>query len=121
MERFLERDHDVRFHIGPTLCGCTAPAKPAESRTAAPAPKKSLEEIAESSSAKLKFHTSAIAAPLIKSAAGLLSLPLRWRLETAGPVPIRAELIVFLSLFRITQNLICFVDLLKLFFGGLFV
>ncbi len=57
----------------------------------------------------------------MKSAAGLLAFPLRWRLETSGPVPIRAELVVFLPLFGIAQNLIRFVDLLKFFFGGLFV
>jgi len=51
----------------------------------------------------------------------LLSLPLRGWLKTAWPIPIRAELIVFLPLFRIAQNLVRFVDFLEFFFGSLFV
>ena len=100
-----------------------ASAEPAECGTTAPAAEKRFEEIAEPGSAELELNSAAaIAAPLIKSAAGLLlALPLRRRLETAGPVPIRAELIVFLPLFRIAQNFVRFVDLLKFFFGGLFV
>src|SRR5205823_7729953 len=61
--------------------------------------------------------------PLIKSAAGSLSLPLpvrRW-LEPARTIPIRAELIVFLALLGIAQHLIRFVDFLKLFLSDLFV
>src|SRR4029077_8378492 len=74
------------------------------------------------SSAELELNpAAAIAAPLMKSAAGLLALPLRRRLETTGPVPLRAQLIVFLPLFRIAQNFVRFVYLLKFFFGGLFV
>jgi len=58
----------------------------------------------------------------MKPAARLLALPLWRRLKTAArPVPIRAELIVFLPLFLIAQNLVRFVDLLKFFLGGLFV
>jgi hypothetical protein len=102
VQRFLERDHNVRFYICAAL-GCrSASAEPAECGATASAAKKRFEEIAESSSAELELNpATAIAAPLMKSAAGLLALPLRRRLETAGPVPIRAELIVFLPLFRI--------------------
>jgi hypothetical protein len=58
----------------------------------------------------------------MKPAARLLALPLRRRLKTAArPVPIRAELIVFLPLLRIAQNFVRFVDFLKFFFGDLFV
>ena len=46
---------------------------------------------------------------------------MRRGLKTAGPVPVSAELIVFLALFRIAQNFVRFVDLFKFFFGGLFV
>ena len=103
MQRLLECDHNVRFYICATL-GCrSASAEPAECGTTAPAAKKRFEEITEPSSAELELNpAAAIAAPLIKPAAGLLlALPLRRRLETAGPIPIRAELIVFLPLFRI--------------------
>jgi len=102
VQRFFECDHNVRFYIGAAF-GCrSASAEPAECGTTAPAAKKRFEEIAEPSSAELELNSAAaVAAPLIKSAAGLLALPLRRRLETAGPVPIRAELIVFLPLFRI--------------------
>ena len=99
-----------------------ASAKSAERGATASAAKKRFEEIAEPGSAKLELNpAAAVAAPLRKSAAWLLALPLWRRLKTAGPVPIRAELIVFLPLFRIAQNLVRFVDLLKFFFGGLFV
>ena len=54
--------------------GCRSPsAEPAECGTTAPAAKKRFEEIAEPSSAEFEFNSAtAIAAPLIKSAAGLL-------------------------------------------------
>src|SRR5882724_3764739 len=122
VQRFFECDHNVRFHIRATF-GCRrASAEPAECGTTSPAAKKRFEEIAEPSSAELELNpAAAIAAPLIKPAAGLLALPLRRRLETAGPVPIRTELIVFLPLFRIAQNFVRLVDLLEFFFGGLFV
>jgi len=103
VQRFLECDHNIRFHIRAAF-GCrSASAEPAECRTTASAAKKRFEEIAESSSAELELNpAAAIAAPLIKSTARLLlTLPLRRLLETAGPVPIGAELIVFLPLFRI--------------------
>src|SRR5437867_355911 len=91
VQRFFECDHNIRFHIGAAF-GCrSASAEPAECGTTTSAAKKSFEEIAKPSSAKLELNSAAaIAAPLIKSAAGrLLSSPLRRRLETAGPVPIR--------------------------------
>jgi hypothetical protein len=102
VQRFLECDHNVSFYIGAAF-GCrSAPAESAECGTAAPAAKKRFKEIAESGSTELELDpTTAIATPLIKSAARLLALPLwRW-LETAGPVPICAELVVFLPLFKI--------------------
>src|SRR5512132_697562 len=102
VQRFFECDHNIRFHIGATL-GCRrASAEPAECGTTTSAAKKRFEEIAEPGSAELELTSAAaIAAPLIKPAAGLLALPLRRRLETARPIPIRAKLIVLLPLFRI--------------------
>jgi len=69
------------------------------------------------------LNSATITAPLIISAAGLLSspLPAGWRLEPARPIPIGAELIVFLALFRIAQHFVGFVDFLKFFFGGFFI
>ena len=124
MQRFFQRNHDVGFDIGPALrCGLTS-AESAESGTAATAPEERFEEIAEAGAAEFELHAATVASPLVKSAAGLLSFPLLpagWRLKSAGPVPIRSELIVFLALFGVTQHLVCFVDLLEFFFGGLFV
>src|SRR5262249_41065205 len=71
--------------------------------------------------AELELDSTAIAAPLIKSAAGLLSLPLWWRLEPTRPIPIGSKLIVFLPLLRVAQDLVRFVDFLEFFFGGFFV
>src|SRR5436305_674583 len=122
MQRFLKGDHDVCFHIGPSL-GCrTAPAEPTECGSAASAAKKRFEEIAEASPIKLELDAApALASPLIRAAAGLLTLPLRPGLETAWPVPIGPKLIIFLPLLRIAQDLVRFIDLLKFFFGKLFI
>src|SRR5262249_8752780 len=123
LQRFLEGNHDIRFYVSAAF-GCrSTSAEPAECGATSSAAKKRFEEIAEPSSAKLEFNSAAaIAAPLIKSASGLLlALPLRRRLKTAGPVPIRAELIILRPLFGIAQNFVRFVDLLKFFFGDLFV
>ena len=103
MQRFFEWDHDVGFDIRTALGRCLAPAKPAESGTATAAAEKCFEKVAESCSVELKLNSATIAAPLMKSTAGLLSLPLpvrRW-LEAARAVPIGAELIVFFSFFRV--------------------
>ncbi len=74
-----------------------------------------------SASAELELDTAAVATPLIKSAAGLLSFPLWWWLETARPIPIGSKLIIFLPLLRVAQNLVRFVDFLEFFFGGFLV
>src|SRR5207249_11612140 len=78
------------------------------------------EEVAESSSAKFELDP-AVTAPLVKSAFGWLCHPSPRRLKSARPVPIRAKLIVLLSLFRVAQHLVGFVDLFKFLFRGLFV
>src|SRR5258708_5195552 len=101
MQSFFERHHDVRFDIGPAL-GCSLPsAESPEGRSAAAAAEKRFKEIAEPRSAEFKFNSAVPAAPLIKSPAGLLRSPLRRRLKSARLVPIGAQLVVFLSLFRI--------------------
>ena len=92
MQRLFKRYHDVGFNIGPTLCRSLTATEPAESRSAASTAKKRFEEIAEPGSIELELNAAAIAAPLIKSAAGLLRslLPARRWLEPAGPIPIRS-------------------------------
>src|SRR6266404_4691649 len=123
VQRFFKCDHDVGFDIGATLRSRLTSAKSAESRAAAATAEKCFEEVAEPRSVELELNSAAIAAPLIKSAAGLLSLPLpvgRW-LEPTRTIPIRAELIVFFTLFGIAQHLVGFVDFLKFFLGGLFI
>src|SRR5205814_3190190 len=121
MERFFEGDHDVRFDIAPAF-GCRrTSAEPAESRSASAAAEKRLEEIAKPGSAKFKFDPPIGASVLIKSAARLLCAPSRRRLKSAWLIPIRAKLIVFLSFFRVAQDLIRLIDLLELFLGSRFV
>src|SRR5205809_1032233 len=100
VQRFFKCDHDVGFDIGAALRRRLTSAKSAESRAAAATAEESFEKVTESSSVELELNSTAVAAPLIKSAAGLLSLPLpvRRRLKTARTIPIRAELVVFLAL-----------------------
>src|SRR5438046_4808571 len=123
VQRFFKCDHDVGFDIGAALRRRLTSAKSAESRAAAATAEESFEKVTESSSVELELNSTAVAAPLIKSAAGLLSLPLpvRRRLKTARTIPIRAELVVFLALLGVAQHLIGFVDFLKFFFGRLFI
>src|SRR5438552_1236756 len=121
VQRFFQGDHNVRFHIGAAF-GCrSASAKPAECGSASSSTEKCLEEIAEPGPAELELDTAAVATPLIKSAAGLLSFPLWWWLEAALPIPIGSKLIIFLPLLRVAQNLVRFVDFLEFFFGGFLV
>src|SRR5438034_1440132 len=59
LQRFLECDHNVRFHVGATL-GCrSTSAEPAEGGTTASAAKKRFKEIAESSSSELELNPAA--------------------------------------------------------------
>src|SRR6266705_6169211 len=123
VQRFFKCDHDVGFDIGAALRRRLTSAKSAESRAAAATAEECFEEVAEPRSVELELNSPAIAAPLIKSAAGLLSLPLpvrRW-LEPARTIPIRAELIRFLAFLGVSRHLIRFVDFLKFFLSDLFV
>src|SRR5689334_6438144 len=103
VQRFFEWYHDVRLDIRAALGRRLALAKSAESGTATAAAEKCFEKVAESCSVELKLNSATITTPLMISAAGLLSLPLPvWRrLEPARAIPIGAELIVFLPLFRV--------------------
>src|SRR5204862_6125152 len=101
VQPFFDWHHDVGLDTRTALGRCLAPAKPTESGTATAAAEKRFEKVAESCTVELKVNSATSAAPLMISAAGLLSLPLpvrRW-LEAARPVPIGAELIIFLALF----------------------
>src|SRR6266478_3398547 len=112
MERLYERYHDVRFHIAPALRCCLTSTESAKNR---------LEKIAEPGSAKFEFDPAAVAPVLIKSAARLLRAPSRRRLKSTWLIPIRAKLIIFLSLFRIAQDFVRLIDLFELFLGSRFV
>ena len=72
MQGFFKCDHDIGFNIGSTLRRGLTSAKSAESRAAAAAAEKRFEEIAETSATKFELDAATIAAPLIKSTAGLL-------------------------------------------------
>src|SRR5437764_3994484 len=120
MQCFLQRHQNIGFHISAAFRGCFAAAESTESRTATTAAEKRFKEIAESGPVEFKLDAAAIAARLIKSTAGLTA-PLRRRLKSARLVPIGAELIVLLALFRIAQDFVGFVDLLKFFFGRFLV
>src|SRR5438876_7478583 len=73
---FFKCDHDVGFDIGATFrCRLTS-AKSTDSRTAAVTAEECFEEVAEPGSAELDLHSAAMAASLLHSATGLLSLPL---------------------------------------------
>ena len=103
MQRFFQRDHDIGFDIRSTLRRGLTSAKSSECRAAATAAEKRFEEIAESRSPELELDPATIAAPLMKPTARLLRFPAGWRLEPARPIPIGAELIVFLTFFRIAR------------------
>src|SRR6266487_1410503 len=114
-------DLDVRFHIAPALRCCLTSTESAKSRSPATTAENRLEKIAEPGSAKFEFDPAAVAPVLIKSAARLLRAPSRRRLKSTWLIPIRAKLIIFLSLFRIAQDFVRLIDLFELFLGGRFV
>ena len=119
MERFLERDHDVGFHIAPSLGASRPLSKTAAAKTTAPsaAAKELFEEIAEPGPAELEFHATAITSGVAaESTARLLPAPSRRRLKPARLVPIRSQLVVFPALLGVAQDLIRFVELLEFFF-----
>ena len=83
--------------------------------------------VAEPRAIEFELDAAAIStsAPTLETSARLSATrtaPSGRRLETSARlVPIRAELIVLLAFLRIAQHLVCFVDLLELFLGGLLI
>src|SRR5207249_271216 len=75
VQRFFKRDHDIGFDIGAALCRRLTSTESAESRAAAATAEECFEEVAESGSVELELNSATVAAPLIKSAAGLLLSP----------------------------------------------
>ena len=119
MKRFLERDHDVRFDIASSFGAPLSLTKRISSAEAclSSAPEKRLEEIAETRSAEFEVDAAAIARRIALEPAARLRTPTRRRLKSAaGLIPIRAELVVFLSFLRISENFVGFVELLEFFF-----
>src|SRR2546421_6688199 len=110
MQRFLERNHDVRFDIAAALSTRGTLTEPAKRRSSPAAAEERFEEIAEARATEFKFNATVVAAPLTKSAAWLLRSPARRRLKSSRLVPIGPELIVLLSLFRIAQDFVGLVD-----------
>ena len=124
MERFFERNHDIGFHVVSARRTGRSPTESAATKSglATASAEKRLEEIAETGTAKFEFHSAAILTTItMESAAGLRPAPSRRWLKSAGLIPIRTELIVFLALLRIAQDFVSLVDLFKLFFGCRFV
>jgi len=60
VQRFFERDHDVRFHIAAALSGRLASAESTERRSSPAAAEKCLEEIAEAGAAEFKFNAASV-------------------------------------------------------------
>src|SRR5256714_6737045 len=119
VERFFERNQNVRFDIAAAYVSRWSLAKrtaAAETCLAAAAEKR-LEEIAETSPTEFEVNAAAIARRIPLEPAARLRAPARRRLKAAARlVPICAQLVVFLPLFRITENFVGFVDLLELLF-----
>jgi len=120
VKRFLERDHDVRFDIASTFgapLSLTERISSAETCLSS-APEKRLEEIAETRPAEFELDAAALARRIALEAAAWLRPPTRLRLEPAAArlIPIRPELVVFLSFLRIPENFVGFVELLEFFF-----
>src|SRR5687767_8786206 len=119
MESFLERDHDVGFHVAASL---RAPWSLSETAAAEPtgpasAPKECLKEITEPGSAELKFHAAVSRAIAAEAPTRLLRTPSGRRLKSSRLVPVRAQLVIFFPLLRIAQDLVSLVELLEFLLG----
>src|SRR5687768_13343813 len=107
MERFLQRDHDVCFHVASALRASRSlpEAAAAETTRSAAAAKERFEEITEASSAKLKFHAAPVARAIAAEApARLLRTPSGRRLKSSWLVPIRTQLVISFPLFPIAED-----------------
>jgi hypothetical protein len=118
VERFLERNHDVRLDVAAAFRGASTLPKWATAKTGlASTAKKLFEEITETSAAEFEFDAAVVAGRVAtESAARLLRAPTRWRLKSPRPVPISAQLVVFLPLLRIAQDFVGFVELFEFLF-----
>ena len=122
VERFLKRDHDVRFDVISSFGAPRTLPKLAPAKTSLTSPaEKRLEEIAEASPAEFEVDPAAVARGITAKPATRLRVPSRWRLESARLVPVRSQLVVFLPLLRIAQDLVGFVDLFEFFFRRLLI
>src|SRR5688500_18267988 len=116
MERLFERDHDVGFHVASALRASrslpeAAAAEPARSAATA---EERFKEITEAGSTELKFHSASIARSVAAEApARLLRTPSGRRLKSSRLVPVRTQLIIFFPLFRIAEDFVSLVELLK--------
>src|SRR5436190_13234328 len=101
MQRFLERNHNVGFHVATALCRNSPLPDPAESRSSAPATEKCFEKVAEAGASKFEFDPAVLAAAPLNSPTTLAPAPLWWRLKSSRLVPTFTKLIVFPPLLRI--------------------
>src|SRR2546423_13292926 len=120
VERLLERNHDVGFDVAASL----RPALPLTERTATtetglpPASEKRLKKIAETRAAEFEVDPAAVACRMAAEAPAGLRVPSRRRLKSARLIPVGAQFVVFLPLFRIAQDLVSLINLLKFLFRG---
>src|SRR2546430_17150886 len=110
MERFFQRDHDVGLDVASAFRAALALTErtATESRLTSAAEKR-LEEIAEARAAKFEIDAAAVARRVTTKAAARLRVPSWRRLESARLVPVRAELIILLPLFRIAKDFVGFI------------
>src|SRR3954454_23276309 len=101
MQRFLERNHNVGFHVAAALRRDATLPDPAESRSSAAATEERFEKIAEAGASKFEFDPTVLAAAPLDPPATLTPAPLWWRLKSSRLVPIFTELIVLSPLLRI--------------------
>src|SRR5437763_5145108 len=101
MQRFLEGNHNVGFHVAAALRRNPTLPDPAESRSSAAATEECFEKVAEAGASKFEFDATVLAAAPLKSPAALASAPLWRRLKSSRLIPIFTELIVFPPLLRV--------------------
>src|SRR5438045_3098996 len=101
MQRFLERNHNIGFHVAAALRRNATLPHPAESRSSAAATEECFEKVAEAGASKFEFDPTVLAAAPLKSPATLSPAPLWWWLKSSRLVPTFTKLIVFPPLLRI--------------------
>src|SRR5215471_9137655 len=116
VHRLIQSHQDVTFDIAPGrgrfhvfgMRKTSEPATPSAHRT-----EKLLKEIAEAGAAEMEFEILAALPPAAKRLPATEIFPARWRTKFSAGFPVRAELVIFLPLFRIAQDLVGLVDLLE--------